>query len=81
MFSYAVSQGNECRRLLKNLDVLEKMLPPEHAKFLTTFRAFNSVVEACFSYDLADNYKFDNISDSYQFNRPADYHPFDLPAG
>ena len=38
--------------LLKNLDLLDALLPGEHYRFLTAFRAFDAVVTACFGYDL-----------------------------
>ena len=38
--------------MLKNLDLLDALLPGEHYRFLTAFRAFDAVVTACFGYDL-----------------------------
>lgn len=52
-----ISQGNECRTLLKNLDKLDSMLPAEHYGYLTAFRAFDCVVSSCFSYNLDPNYQ------------------------
>ena len=42
--------------MLKNLDVLEQLIPPEHIKYVDAFKAFNVVVESCFSYELAAGY-------------------------
>ena len=47
-----VIQGNECRSLLNNLDVLDALLPDEHYAYLTAFKAFDAVVTSCFGYDL-----------------------------
>jgi len=42
--------------LLTNLDKLDEILPGEHYKYLTAFRAFDAVVTACFSYELDPDY-------------------------
>ena len=42
--------------LLNNLDKLDMILPPEHYKYLTVFRAFDAVGHSCFSYDLDRDY-------------------------
>ena len=42
--------------LLNNLDKLDMILPPEHYKCLTVFRAFDAVGHSCFSYDLDRDY-------------------------
>ena len=41
---------------MKNLNLLEQIIPAEHSKYLSAFCTFNSVVEACFSYELGENY-------------------------
>ena len=42
--------------MLKNLDVLDDLLPSEHYRYLTAFKAFDCVVSSCFGYDLDPNY-------------------------
>ena len=49
--------GNDSRKLLKNVRVLEEIAPPQARGFVDTFQAFNKVVEACYGLDLAPNFK------------------------
>ena len=42
--------------LLKRTDILDDLLPAEHYKFLTAFKAFDAVVTSCFSYDVDPDY-------------------------
>ena len=75
-FSFSASsiyygQGNDCRRLLKNVDRLESMLPPKHHSYLAAFRSFDALAKACLSYDLDPDYKqkiqdFRTRADSFQ---------------
>ena len=50
--------GNESRKLLKNVDKLEALHPPASAtKFITAFRSFNAVVEACYGKNLLPDFQ------------------------
>ena len=49
--------GNDCRKLLKNVSILEEIAPPKSVEFVTTFKAFNKVVEACYGRYLSPNFK------------------------
>ena len=42
--------------MLKRLDILDDLLPPEHYRYLTAFKCFDAVVTSTFSYDLDPNY-------------------------
>ena len=44
--------GNDSRKLLKNVRVLEEIAPPQARGFVNTFQAFNKVVEACYGLEL-----------------------------
>ena len=50
-------EGNDCRKILKNVDKLEERCPPEFNQYVKAFRRFNNVVEICYGYSLAENYK------------------------
>ena len=49
--------GNGCRKLLRNIDQLERCIPDEHLLFVDAFKAFNEVVVSCFGKSLHTNYK------------------------
>ena len=49
-------EGNDCRKILKKLDSLEARCPVEFRPFISAFRSFNDVVEACYGNKLADDY-------------------------
>ena len=49
--------GNDSRKLIKNVRVLEEISPPQARGFVDTFQAFNRVVEACYGLDLTPNFK------------------------
>ena len=49
--------GNSSRKLLKNVDRLEALNPPQNVqKFITTFKSFNAVVAACYGSELDADY-------------------------
>ena len=49
--------GNESRQLLRNVDRLEALAPPEECKkFVTAFKSFNDVVSACYGSELGVDY-------------------------
>ena len=50
-------EGNECSKVLKNLDSLEEVIPAKYALFLEVFKCFRDVVESCFGYLLDPYYK------------------------
>ena len=39
--------GNDCRKLIKNLSALEDIAPPEFHGFVDTFKSFGNVVKSC----------------------------------
>ena len=44
--------GNDCRKLLKNINILEQIAPSPSVKikaFIDAFKAFNDVVTSCYS--------------------------------
>ena len=52
--------GNDSRKLLKNIAVLKEITPSTNKKvldFIAAFEAFNDVVAACYTKKLASNYK------------------------
>ena len=50
--------GNESRKLLKNVDKLKALHPPTSVtKFITAFRSFDVVVEACYGKDLNPDFQ------------------------
>ena len=40
--------GNDCRKLMKNVSVLEDIAPPEFHGFVDTFKSFYNVVKSCY---------------------------------
>ena len=50
-------EGNDCRKILKRINSLEEICPAEFLPFITAFRSFNAVVESCYGYRLADDYR------------------------
>jgi len=50
-------EGNECSKLLKNLDMLCNMLPEELQPFHDCFVALQDAMEACFGFTLDSSYK------------------------
>ena len=50
-------EGNDCRKILKNINKLEERCPPEFTQFVKTFHSFNRVVESCYGFDLSPNYR------------------------
>jgi len=54
-------EGNECRTLLKHVDVLQAMVAETDTEklpaFVEAFRAFNNVVTACFGKCLGENWQ------------------------
>ena len=51
------SNGNDSRKLLKNVKLLEELCPPKFRNFVEAFRAFNEVVTVCYGRDLSPVYK------------------------
>ena len=49
--------GNDSRKLLKNVSMLEEMVPEKLKGFVNAFRAFDQVVQSCYSKILAEDYK------------------------
>ena len=50
-------EGNEVSKVLKKLTTLEQRLPDELEPFLTCMEDFDKVVQSCFGFTLADDYK------------------------
>ena len=55
-------KGNECRRLLKNLDYLDKHLPQNLDMYRVALKRFSDLEESCFGSELDPHYE-DRISD------------------
>ena len=49
-------EGNDCRKLLKNLDKLRAICPQHMTNYAVTFERLNGVVEACYGYKLDANF-------------------------
>ena len=53
--------GNDCRKLLKNIAVLEEIsassLSPQVPMYIETFKAFNEVVTSCYGKTLGSRYR------------------------
>lgn len=56
--------GNNCKQLLKKLDVLSSICPEECQKYVKVFTDFRIVVNACFSKTL--NPEFANFIDNFK---------------
>jgi hypothetical protein len=52
-------EGNHCRKLLCNADMLESVLSQHLKQFATAFKKFDAVVKSCFGLELQSNYKND----------------------
>ena len=50
-------EGNDCSKVLRNLDNLEEVSPSKFSLFMATFRAFRDVVDTCFGFTLDPFYK------------------------
>ena len=50
-------EGNECNKVLKNLDSLADVIPPHLSVFLDALKCFRDVVESCFGFVLDPNFK------------------------
>ena len=50
-------EGNECNRLLKNLDMLRNMLPPHLISYYECFLAFRDAMHACLGYSIDPDFK------------------------
>lgn len=59
--------GNDCKQLLKKLDVLSQACPKECQKYVKAYRDFKLVVDSCFSKDLNPEFtsNIDNFKKSY----------------
>lgn len=49
--------GNDSRKLLKNIAMLEQIAPENVSGFVETFKAFNKVVDSCYGKELLPDYK------------------------
>ena len=50
-------EGNDCRKLLKKIDLLREICPEKHQDFVRAFSTFNNVVASCYGKTLHENYK------------------------
>ncbi len=55
-------EGNDARKILKNISSLEERCSEDLRSYIETFRKFDDVVSSCYRHDLAENYK-DNIAE------------------
>ena len=53
--------GNSCMRLLHpdSVNMLESMIPIEHAAYVDAFRAFDKVVQSCYGYYVLPSFRKD----------------------
>ena len=49
--------GNDCRKLLRNVDKLRAICPLHCLDYVASFSAFNDVVESCFGNELLADFK------------------------
>ena len=49
--------GNDSRKLLKNISILEEIAPPSVRSFVDAMKTFNEVVQSCYGNELSPNYK------------------------
>ena len=49
--------GNDSRKLMKNISILEEFAPSKVNPFIETFKAFNEVIKSCYGTNLFPNYK------------------------
>ena len=49
--------GNCCRKLLKNADLLRRICPPMFLKYADMFKAFNCVVESCYGDEVSSDFE------------------------
>ena len=54
-------EGNECRAILKNIQVLRELCPPQFSQFVAVFDTFNDVVHSCYGSQLLPSFEL-NIS-------------------
>ena len=50
-------EGNGCSKVLKNLDLLEEIIPPQFLPFLQCLKNFRDTLDSCFGYSLDPYYK------------------------
>ena len=50
-------EGNDCRKLLKNTNLLRELCPKEHEQYVNTFSFFNDLVSSCYGLELHPTYK------------------------
>ena len=49
--------GNSCRKLLKNTDLLRSMCPIVCLKYVSVLKAFNCVVESCYGDEISPDFE------------------------
>ena len=52
-----VFNGNGCRKLCKNTDILQSQANIQAQPFVAAFKSLDAVVDSCFGKDLADDFK------------------------
>ena len=62
MWNLVVSKGNDCRHLVTHLEYLDENLPSHLYGYLTALKAFASLEDSCFGYELDPFYR-DRIND------------------
>ena len=50
-------EGNECNKVLKNLDSLAEIIPSQFSLFLVTLMSFRDVISSCFGFTLDPYFK------------------------
>ena len=60
-------EGNDCRKLLRKLDILRELCPQEYEQFIETFAQFDEVVHSCYGNDLLPGYEQNILSFKDEF--------------
>ena len=60
-------KGTDCRKLLRNVDMLQELCPHEYHQSLNAFILFNNAVTSCYGRNLLQQYKTSlcNFKDAY----------------
>ena len=76
-------EGNDCSKVLRSLDKMEEVLPPNLSAFMDVFRSFRDVNDSCFGFLLDPFYKdvlerfktsFKKLSDLFQVSMTNKIH-------
>ena len=72
-------EGNDCSKVLRNLEKLEEILPGDFSAFMDTLKAFRDIVDTCFGFSLDPNFKQVCAKFSSQFKKLHDEFNLSMP--